>query len=112
MGHSEQYENRTNNYIRLGAFFFNHDSEIVFADRRRSISLVNVTHEGARLRKHDGVDYALGVGSPITLNLKLGDEETERLSGTVAWATGTEVFVDFGRRLSVGVGYLQGLADN
>lgn len=114
MGHSENYEirNNLNTRIRLCAFFFNHESEIVSDDRRRSISLVNVCHEGARLRMEQGVDYGLDAGSDVVLNLNLGDDSTENLIGHVSHADGDDLYVDFGTPLTVGTSLLQSLADN
>lgn len=113
MGHSEHYEYRLKNRILLSAFFFSHASEIVAGRERMAISLVNVNHVGARLRKQPGVDYEdLNEGLPVVLNLRLGEADTENLEGTVAWTNGEDVYVDFGSRLSVGASYLQGLAEN
>lgn len=114
MGHSELYEIRRtlNARIRLNAFFFNHESEIVSADRRRAVSLVNVNHEGARLRMRQGVDYGLNAGSDVTLNLNLGDSCTENLVGRVSHTDGDDLYVDFGSRLTVGASLLQSLGDN
>lgn len=113
MGHSELYEQlKFNHRMRLTAFAFNHSSEIVSGNMHRPISLVNVHHQGARLRKQSGVNYELNLGHPVTLNLNLGGFETENLTGHVTWTSDDDIYVDFGSPLTVGASYLQGLIDN
>lgn len=107
MGHTEAYELKNNARIRLMAFAFNHSSVVTACDARRPISLVNVHHDGVRLRKQRGVRYSgLGIGDAVTLDLRLIGE-TANLSGTVAWADGDDVYVDFGVPLGVGMSDLQ-----
>ncbi|BBD08380.1 PilZ domain-containing protein [Desulfovibrio ferrophilus] len=113
MGHSELYEQRHfNARMRLTAFAFNHVSEIVSGASRRPISLVNIHHQGARLRMQPGVNYDLSLGHTVTLNLNLGGTETENLTGHVTWTSDDDIYVDFGSPLTVGASYLQGLIDN
>lgn len=112
MGHSEYYEKKLNARIRLTAFAFNHNSEITSCEQRRPISLVNVQHDGARLRKQGDVTYCgLEVGDNVVLDLRLMSE-TSHISGRVAWISGEEVFVDFGSPLSVGMTDLQSALEN
>ncbi len=112
MGHTEAYEMKSNARIRLMAFAFNHDSEVLSCDARRPISLVNVHHAGARLRKQHGVHYCgLGVGDNVVLDLRLVGE-TANLQATVTWADGDDVYVDFGSPLAVGVSDLQSAMSN
>lgn len=113
MGHSELYERKHfNSKFRLTAFAFNHASEIVVGGRRRPVSLVNIHHQGARLRKQPGLNYDLNIGHNVTLNLNLGGTETENLTGHVTWTSGDDIYVDFGSPLTVGVSYIQGLLEN
>jgi len=113
MGHSEIYEQRhLNARMRLTAFAFNHASEIVIDGRHRPVSLVNIHHQGARLRKQAGLNYDLSIGRNVTLNLNLGGTETENLTGYVTWTSGDDIYVDFGSPLTVGVSYIQGLLEN
>jgi len=112
MGHTELFEKKDSVRIRLMAFAFNHDSEITACDSRRVISLVNVHHSGARLRKQNGVNYCgLEVGDPVVLDLRLTGD-TASLHGKVTWTQGADLFVDFGSPLSVGMSDLQNAMSN
>lgn len=109
MGHTERYERR----LRLMAFAFNHTSEVSASGRRASFALVNVHHQGARLRKTECINHLdLEIGSDVTLDLNIDLHGTDKLAGKIGWTSGDDVWVDFGSPLTVGVSDLQRKLDN